>query len=125
MLRDLTALSTTTAAGMALDRRAVGWLLGLVWPGDDPAIRRRLVLTVGLLVGAAGLNALVPLLFARAVDRFVAAPDAVLAVPVGLRLAYVLLGWGGEADERALGALRADLAAVAAAAGASVAGAPA
>ncbi len=81
---------------MALDRRAVGRLLGLVWPGDDPAIRRRLVLTVGLLVGAAGLNALVPLLFARAVDRFVEAPDAVLAVPVGLLLAYVLLGWGAK-----------------------------
>jgi hypothetical protein len=81
---------------MALDRRAVGRLLGLVWPGDDRGLRRRLVLTVGLLVGAALLNALVPLLFARAVDRFVAAPDAVLAVPVGLLLAYVLLGWGAK-----------------------------
>jgi ATP-binding cassette subfamily B protein len=96
MPRDLTALSTTTSAGMALDRRAVRRLLALVWPGDDPGLRRRLVLTVGLLVGAAALNALVPLLFARAVDRFVEAPGGAMAVPVGLLLAYVLLGWGAK-----------------------------
>ena len=96
MPRDLTALSNTTAAGMALDRRAVRRLVALVWPADDPAIRRRLLVTVALLLGAALLNALVPLLFARAVDRFAAADTALAAVPLGLLAAYVLLGWGGK-----------------------------
>ena len=96
MPRDLTALANTTASGMALDRRAVRRLVALVWPADDPAIRRRLVVTVALLVGAALLNALVPLLFARAVDHFAVADSALVAVPIGLLAAYVLLGWGGK-----------------------------
>jgi ATP-binding cassette, subfamily B, heavy metal transporter len=96
MPRDLTALSNTTAAGITLDRRAARRLKALVWPTDDPGLKRRLMVTIGLLLGAALLNALVPLLFARAVDRFVAAPSGVVAVPAGLLLAYVLLGWGGK-----------------------------
>src|SRR5690554_4371401 len=91
MSRDLSALSNATAAGMSLDRQAVARLVALVWPTDDPALRRRLVLTVGLLLMAALVNALTPLLFARAVDHF--AEAALIAVPVGLLLAYVLLGW--------------------------------
>jgi ATP-binding cassette, subfamily B, heavy metal transporter len=83
---DLTALSDTTSAGMAPDRRAVQRLKSIVWPAGDPAIRRRLVVTVALLLGAALLNALVPLLFARAVDHFAATgTDAFLAAaPLGL-----------------------------------------
>jgi ATP-binding cassette subfamily B protein len=96
MPRDLTALSNTTAAGMSLDRRAAQRLWALVWPADDPVIRRRLLVTVALLLGAALLNALVPLLFARAVDRFAEVDSVLAAVPIGLLAAYVFLGWAGK-----------------------------
>jgi ATP-binding cassette subfamily B protein len=47
---------------------------------------------VGLLAGAALLNALVPLLFAQAVDELALGP-AVVALPLAVLLAYVALGW--------------------------------
>jgi ATP-binding cassette subfamily B protein len=92
MSRELSALTRTTAAGWALDRRAVRRLVGLVWPRDDAMLRRRLVVTVALLAGAALLNALVPLLFAQAVDRLAPGP-ALVTLPLALLVAYVALSW--------------------------------
>ena len=91
MPRDLDALSRT-AGSTALDRQALARLWRLVWPRGEPGFRLRLGLTVALLAFAALVNALVPLLFARAVDRF-AHGNAALAVPVAILLAYVGLQW--------------------------------
>ncbi|HVI35240.1 MAG TPA: ABC transporter transmembrane domain-containing protein, partial [Gaiellales bacterium] len=91
MPRDLDALSRT-AGSTALDRQALARLWRLVWPRGEPGFRLRLGLTVALLAFAALVNALVPLLFARAVDRF-AHGNAALAVPVTILLAYVGLQW--------------------------------
>ncbi|MFO1069278.1 MAG: ABC transporter ATP-binding protein/permease [Geminicoccaceae bacterium] len=91
MPRDLRALSRTTAEGARLDRRIVARLRGIAWPGDDPVFRLRLVVTVVLLAGAALLNAVVPLLFSKAVDAL-AAPAA-MTVPLALLVAYLVLGW--------------------------------
>ena len=91
MSRELRALTNTTAGGVGLDRRIVRRLVAIAWPADDPAFRRRLVLTVACLASAALLNACVPMLFAAAIDRL-SAPAAV-ALPVGLLAGYVALGW--------------------------------
>ena len=91
MPRDLDALSRT-AGSTALDRQALARLWRLVWPRGEPGFRLRLGLTVALLAFAALVNALVPLLFARAVDRF-AHGNAALGVPVAILLAYVGLQW--------------------------------
>jgi ABC-type multidrug transport system fused ATPase/permease subunit len=64
-----------------------------VWPKDAPDLRRRVVLSLGLLVGAKLVNVLVPVFFKAAVDALtVAGPAAVttaaLAVPVAVLLGY-------------------------------------
>src|SRR4051794_31346729 len=94
MPRDLRALTNTTAEGVRLDRRIYQRMRSLAWPGDDPVFRWRMILTAVLLILAALLNALVPLLFARAIDRL--AVPAALALPVGLLLAYVGFSWLGK-----------------------------
>lgn len=91
MSRELRALTNTTAGGIGLDRRIVERLRAIAWPADDPAFRRRLVLTVLCLGSAALLNACVPMLFSAAIDRL-SAPTAI-ALPVGLLAGYVGLGW--------------------------------
>ncbi len=96
-------MSATTADGVRRDRIAVRRLLTIAWPGDDPAFRLRLASTVLLLAGAALLNALIPILFARAVD--VLAVPVVTALPLGLLVAYVALGWIGKVMNEARWAL--------------------
>jgi ABC-type transport system involved in Fe-S cluster assembly fused permease/ATPase subunit len=91
MPRDIDALSRT-AGSTALDRAALRRLRRLIWPKGETAFRWRLGLTMALLALAALVNALVPMLFARAVDHFTAAP-ALLAAPFGLLAAYVALQW--------------------------------
>ena len=64
-----------------------------VWPKDAPDLRRRVVLSLGLLVGAKLVNVLVPVFFKAAVDALtVAGPagvaTAALAVPVAVLLGY-------------------------------------
>jgi ATP-binding cassette, subfamily B, heavy metal transporter len=92
MPRDLDALAKTAGAPATDHGAAFRRLLALVWPRGEPWFRLRLGLTVGLLAGAALVNAVVPLLFAQAVDRFAMAP-AVLAVPAALLAGYVALQW--------------------------------
>jgi ATP-binding cassette, subfamily B, heavy metal transporter len=91
MPRDLDALSRTTGTP-PFNRQAFLRLLTLIWPRDEPGFRLRLGLTIGLLAFAALVNACVPLLFARAVDQFAAAPAA-LTAPVALLVGYVGLQW--------------------------------
>jgi ATP-binding cassette, subfamily B, heavy metal transporter len=91
MPRDLRALSTTTGSP-SFDRRALLRLLRLLWPRDEPGFRFRLAVTVALLAGAALLNAVVPLLFAAAIDHL-SANHAALAAPLAMLVGYVLLQW--------------------------------
>ncbi len=90
MSRELRALETTTGApdrGVAMRR-----VWHLFWGEAEPRLRRRIVLTVALLALTALVNALVPLLFAKAVDALTPA-TAILAAPGALVLAYVTLQW--------------------------------
>ena len=91
MSRELRALETTTTGqfdrGAALRR-----VLRIFWGEAESPLRRRIVGTVALLALTALLNALVPLLFARAIDAL--APGAALLVaPAALVLAYVVAQW--------------------------------
>uniref|UniRef100_A0A1B6C5C3 Iron-sulfur clusters transporter ABCB7, mitochondrial n=2 Tax=Clastoptera arizonana TaxID=38151 RepID=A0A1B6C5C3_9HEMI len=78
-------------------------LLSYIWPKDDSAIRNRVRVAVGLLVGAKVLNVSVPFIFKYAVDdlnskvtsssgevffNFSSAPDAVTSTAVALLIGY-------------------------------------
>jgi len=77
-------------------------MLSYIWPKDDPSIRNRVKLAVGLLIGAKLLNVTVPFLLKFAVDDlntklstsgeaalgFATAPDAVLSTAVALLVGY-------------------------------------
>ena len=65
------------------DRGGFLHLLRLVWPQDEPGFRVRLVATVVLLAGAALLNAVVPLLFAAAIDHL-SVDHAALPAPLAI-----------------------------------------
>jgi ATP-binding cassette, subfamily B, heavy metal transporter len=91
MPRDLRALSTTTGSP-SFDRHGLLRLLHLLWPRHEPGFRLRLAVTIALLAGAALLNALVPLLFAAAIDHL-SADHAALAAPLAILVGYVLLQW--------------------------------
>jgi ATP-binding cassette, subfamily B, heavy metal transporter len=91
MPRDLHLRATTTGPP-GIDRRTLLRLLQLLWPRDERGFRIRFALTIGLLAGAALLNALVPLLFAEAVDHL-SADHAALAAPLAILTGYVLLQW--------------------------------
>ena len=68
-------------------------MLPFLWPRDDRGLRVRLVLSMALLCLTAVLNAVVPILFAQAVDRISAPGQAAIAVPVALLLAYGAMQW--------------------------------
>ena len=91
MPRDLRALSTTTGSP-SFDRRGLLRLLHLLWPQNEPGFRLRLTITIALLAAAALLNALVPLLFAAAIDHL-SVNRAALAAPLAILAGYVLLQW--------------------------------
>lgn len=76
--------------GQLSDLAVMARLGPYLWPSDDAVLRQRLVLSFVMLGVMAGLNALAPLLFARLIDHLSAktGAGAVLAVPLGLILAY-------------------------------------
>nr|WP_231471448.1 ABC transporter ATP-binding protein/permease [Thioalkalivibrio sp. HK1] len=69
---------------------AIRMLLPYLWPADAPTLRARVVLSVILLVASKVALVIVPTIYGWVVDQL--APDeatnAVIAVPVGLILAY-------------------------------------
>ena len=91
MPRDLHLRASGTGAS-GIDRAALLRLLRLLWPRDEPGFRVRFGLTIGLLAGAALVNALVPLLFAAAIDHL-SVDHAALAAPLAILIGYVLLQW--------------------------------
>ena len=44
-------------------------MIAYIWPKDDPGVRRRVKIAVGLLVAAKLLNISVPFIFKHAVDN--------------------------------------------------------
>ncbi len=68
-----------------------------LWPANEPGLRARVVIAVGLLIAAKSANVLVPIAYARAVDALTphaggaAGTVAVAAVPIAMIVGYGLL----------------------------------
>ena len=92
MARDLDALKRPQSQA-TYDRAAARRLIALLWPRGEPAFRRRFGLTIALMAGAAMLNAIVPLLFAAAVDGFSGKGAAAWLAPTAIIGSYVGLQW--------------------------------
>ncbi len=91
------ALTPGTASSTGFDVKAFKLLLPFLWPRDDMRLRARLVISVCLLGMTALLNALVPILFATAVDSFTQPQASMLAAPLFLLLAYGVMQWLSKA----------------------------
>lgn len=91
MSRELRALERSTT-GSGADRAAIRRLWAVFWGEAEPFLRLRIAATVALLASTALINALVPLLFARAIDALAPA-RAALAAPAAIVLAYVAVQW--------------------------------
>ena len=78
------------AMGPRNDLETIRALLPYLWPAGAPEMRLRVVIALGLLVLAKGTNVVVPIFYKYAVDALSAETGAVLAVPVGLLVAYGL-----------------------------------
>jgi len=70
--------------------RAMATLLPYLWPRDSLELRGRVVVAMMLLVGAKLTNVYVPILYKQAVDILTAKTGAIVALPVGLLVAYGL-----------------------------------
>jgi ATP-binding cassette subfamily B protein len=88
-------MSSTPSAATppSADLRALRLVLPFLWPAGDRGLKLRLVASVLMLGLTALLNALVPILFARAVDGLSAPGGALAAAPVALLLGYGALHW--------------------------------
>jgi len=81
-------------AGHATDLKAIAAVLPYLWPRDDLGMRIRVVLSIAILFITAILNALLPVLFALAIDRLTPKDASlVLVVPVYLLLLYGFIFW--------------------------------
>jgi ATP-binding cassette subfamily B protein len=70
------------------DLATIKRLLPYLWLRGPLAVRTRVVIAVALLVGAKLTTVYIPLIYKHAIDALTAKPGAVLAVPLGLLLAY-------------------------------------
>ncbi|MEC7943942.1 MAG: ABC transporter ATP-binding protein/permease, partial [Pseudomonadota bacterium] len=94
MSRFLPSVAPEIRAGHASDLKAIVAVLPYLWPRDDPGMRIRVVLSVAILFITAILNALLPVLFALAIDRLTPKDASlVLVVPVYLLLLYGFIFW--------------------------------
>jgi len=94
MSRFLPSVAPEIRAGHAADLRAIGAVMPYLWPRDDPGMRMRVVLSVVVLFLTAILNALLPVLFALAIDRLTPKDASLIVVaPVALLLAYGFIFW--------------------------------
>ena len=87
------SLSSEAVPGAPKAKPGIGPLRSLwpyLWPKDDLEMRARVVLALILLVAAKVALVFVPLVYGRAVDKLsvAAGADVVIAVPLGLILAY-------------------------------------
>ncbi|XP_071440585.1 iron-sulfur clusters transporter ABCB7, mitochondrial isoform X2 [Hetaerina americana] len=99
---------TQPRVGLPEEKKVTGMemvksMLSYIWPKDDPSIKNRVMLAVGLLVGAKLMNVAVPFIFKYTVDGLNAAmtsseagpilsmdsaPETVMAVATSLLLGY-------------------------------------
>ncbi len=70
------------------DLATIKRLLPYLWLRGPLAVRTRVVVAVALLVTAKVATVYIPLIYKHAIDALTAKPGAVLAVPLGLLLAY-------------------------------------
>ncbi len=70
--------------------RAIATLLPYLWPRDSLELRGRVVVAIVLLVGAKLTNVYIPILYKQAVDILTGTAGAIIALPVGLLVAYGL-----------------------------------
>jgi len=70
--------------------RAMATLWPYLWPRDSLELRGRVVVALLLLVGAKLTNVYVPVLYKQAVDILTGSAGAVVALPLGLLVAYGL-----------------------------------
>lgn len=85
----MTEMPPPTPEGVGRDWRILKRLLPYLWPQDEPALRRRMVLAIVLLVAAKISIVLVPVFMKQAIDAL-SVPAVALAVPLGLIVAYGL-----------------------------------
>jgi ATP-binding cassette, subfamily B, heavy metal transporter len=94
MSRFLPSVAPDIRAGHKADLKAIAAVMPYLWPRDDRGMRLRVVLSVGILFLTAILNALLPVLFAIAIDRLTPSGTSLLVVaPVALLLGYGFIFW--------------------------------
>ncbi|MBK17936.1 MAG: metal ABC transporter permease [Rhodospirillaceae bacterium] len=85
------------------DRKAFRLFLPFLWPKDDPGIKLRLGFTIFFLFSVAGLNSVLPLLFASAIDSYSGKTDSgspvflITTSVVGLLFVYGFVHWFSRA----------------------------
>ncbi|KAA5606203.1 ABC transporter ATP-binding protein/permease [Roseospira marina] len=89
MKKHPTTLPPETPQGIRGDWRVLRRLIPHLWPRDNPRLRARMVLALGLLVLAKIATVYVPLYYKDAVDALTV-PDVVVAVPLLAILSYGL-----------------------------------
>tara|TARA_R110002110_G_scaffold58355_1_gene165855 strand:+ start:280 stop:2175 length:1896 start_codon:yes stop_codon:yes gene_type:complete len=98
MSRFLPSVAPDIRAGHKADLKAIAAVMPYLWPRDDPGMRLRVALSVGILFLTAVLNALLPVLFSLAIDRLTPTGTSLLIVaPVALLLAYGFVFWFSRA----------------------------
>ncbi len=94
MSRFLPSVAPDLRSGQAEDLKAIAAVWPYIWPRGDSGLKLRLMLAVGILGTTALLNALVPVLFAAAVDELTPADaSAVIVAPMALLLSFGLVFW--------------------------------
>ncbi len=106
MSRFLPSVAPDLRSGQAEDLKAIAAVWPYIWPRGDSGLKLRLMLAVGILGTTALLNALVPVLFAAAVDELTPADaSAVIVAPMALLLSFGLVFWLSRALDGVRGAV--------------------
>lgn len=74
--------------------RVLRHLSAYLWPSDDPTLKRRVLVAVGLLVASKGLTVAVPFLFKYAIDAMSTSASVVASSPTLVVPTAALLGYG-------------------------------
>ncbi|GBG67738.1 hypothetical protein CBR_g866 [Chara braunii] len=85
------ALVAAEQGQVVADARILRTLVTYLWPADNPEFRRRVVISLGLLVGSKVLNVQVPFLFKYAVDMLSASLGASGATAASALSTYPVL----------------------------------
>ncbi|MBK1664301.1 metal ABC transporter permease [Rhodospirillum rubrum] len=97
MRRPASTLPPPTTSGAVRDWRVIARLLPHLWPADAPALRLRLVLSMGVLLLAKLAGVVVPLFYKHAVDALSVPERAAIVLPLGVIAAYGLARLGNLA----------------------------